>query len=149
MKEMCSPINAEFNRIIKETDSIYSKYAALHHISTTTMCVLYSISTAETPCTQTGLCEDWDIPRQTINSCLKVLQKEGIVQMMLGEGNRKNKYIQLTALGEKSANQVIAPLVHAENAALQALDPEELRLFMDISRKHNALLQKFLLDLNI
>ena len=144
MKTLCSPINAEFNRIIKEADTIYTKYAAASGISSTALKLLYSVYTQETPCTQTRLSEDWDLPKQTVNSCLKSLQNEGMLQMVFGEGNRKSKHILLTEQGEALAQRIIDPLIHAENAALQALTPEEQQLYIKISRKHNSLLQRFL-----
>lgn len=146
MKEKCSPGNLEFNRILKEADHIYTRYAASMDISMTSLCVLYSIYTSQTPCTQKTLCDDWDMPKQTINSCLKQLERGGYVQMEFGEGNRKNKQIRFTAQGEALADRAVAPLIHAENAAMQALDEKEQELFLELNRKRNALLQKFLLQ---
>ena len=144
MRELCSPINAEFNRIIKDAESIYADYAAASGVSSTVLCVLYSIYTLNQPCTQTQLAEDWGIPRQTINSCLKALESDGRITLEFGEGNRKSKQIRLTASGEMLAQRVIVPLIHAENAALQSLTEEEQRLYVQISRKHNALLRELL-----
>ena len=135
---------AEFNRLYKETDNIYTRYAAFQGISTTTLCVLYSLYISETPCTQTQLVEDWGIPMQTINSCLKAMEKGGTVRMEFAEGNRKSKCILLTSRGIEMAEQIIAPLVEAENHAMDALEAEEQRLLMEVTRKHAQLLQNFL-----
>ena len=43
MKPTYSKEMTEMNRLYKETDSIYAKYAASHDISTTTLCVLYRL----------------------------------------------------------------------------------------------------------
>lgn len=135
---------AEFNRLYKETDNIYTRYAASLGVSTTTLCVLYSLYISETPCTQTQLVEDWGIPMQTINSCLKAMEKCGTVRMEFVEGNRKSKCILLTCEGHKMAERIIAPLVEAENQAMDALEEEQRRLLMEVTRKHAQLLQNFL-----
>ncbi len=146
MKPIHTKEMAEVNRLYKETDSIYTKYAATHGISTTTLCVLYSLYTAETPCTQTQLVEDWGIPMQTINSCLKAQEKSESVRLDFMEGSRKNKQICLTQQGEKMAGKIIAPIVCAENEAFEALTTEEQQSLLRITQKHNALLKKFLLE---
>lgn len=135
---------AEFNRLYKETDNIYTRYAASQGISTTTLCVLYSLYISETPCTQTQLVEDWGIPIQTINSSLKAMEKSGTVRLEFAEGNRKSKCILLTSDGRQMAERIIAPLVEAENNAMDALEEGQRRLLMEVTRKHAQLLQHFL-----
>ena len=135
---------AEFNRLYKETDNIYTRYSASQGISTTTLCVLYSLYISEMPCTQTQLVEDWGIPLQTINSCLKAMEKSGTVRLEFAEGNRKSKCILLTCEGNEMAERIITPLVEAENHAMDALEAEQRRLLMEVTRKHAQLLQRYL-----
>lgn len=146
MKSVCSRALADFNRSYKEAENIYAKYAALHGISSTALCVLYSLYTSESPCTQTQLVEDWGIPMQTINSCLKSLEKNGIVRLQFAEGNRKSKHVCLTVQGEETSNWIVAPLIHAENMAFGALTQEEQQQLLEITKKHNGLLQQLLLN---
>lgn len=141
MKQICSKEMAEWNRGYKETEHIYAHYAASHGVSATTLCMLYALYTADIPCTQSQLVADWGIPMQTVNSCLKNLEKSGMVCMEYREGNRKNKYIGLTAEGERLCDQIVAPMVQAENAAFAALTQEEQTLLLQISRKYNSLLR--------
>ena len=136
---------AEFNRLYKETENIYTRYAASQGISTTTLCVLYSLYLSEMPCTQTQLVEDWGIPMQTINSCLKSLEKSGIVRLEFAEGNRKSKCILLTSMGRENTERIIAPLVDAENHAMSAMEAEQRQQLMELTRKHTGLLQNCLL----
>lgn len=144
MRSVLTKEMAEFNRLYKETENIYTRYAASQGISTTTLCVLYSLFISETPCTQTQLVEDWGIPMQTINSCLKAMEKSGAVRLEFAEGNRKSKCIMLTSSGKEMAERIIAPLVEAENNALDALDAEQRRRLVELTRKHTGLLQNFL-----
>lgn len=137
---------AEFNRLYKETDNIYTRYAASKGVSTTTLCVLYSLFISEAPCTQTQLVEDWGIPAQTVNSCLKAMEKSGTVRLEFAEGNRKSKCILLTDQGRGMTERIVAPLVDAENRAMDALEPAERKQLMELNRKHSNLLQTFLLE---
>ena len=145
MNPTCSKEMTEVNRLYKETESIYAKYAATHDISTTTLCVLYSLYTSEVPCTQTQLVEDWGIPMQTINSCLKALEKSGAVRLEYLEGSRKSKKVCLTEQGDSIAEKVIAPMIRSENEAFASLTQDEQQMLLKITQKHNALLRQFLL----
>ena len=137
---------AEFNRLYKEIDNIYSRYAASQGISPTTLCILYSIYTEDAPCTQTKLVEDWGMPTQTVNSCLKALEKSGFVRLEFAEGNRKSKCIHLSTQGKEMTDRIIAPLVEAENQALEALGPEWRKQLMELTKKHTSLLYEFLFN---
>ena len=144
MKSVLTKEMAEFNRLYKETDHIYTRYAASQGISTTTLCVLYSLFLSDAPCTQKQLVEDWGIPMQTINSCLKAMEKSGTVRLEFAEGNRKSKCILLTSMGRERAERIIAPLVDAENHAMSALEAEQRQQLMELTRKHTGLLQNYL-----
>ena len=141
MKQTCSKEMTELNRAYKETEYIYSQYAASCGVSTTTLCLLYSLYTEEMACTQTQLVADWGIPMQTINSCLKNLEKDGLLRLEYRAGNKKSKYISLTAEGEAVCDRIVGPMVQAENAAFAELAAEEQNLLLRTLRKHNGLLR--------
>lgn len=90
--------------------------------------------------------EDWGIPMQTINSCLKALEKSGTVRLEFLEGSHKSKKVCLTEQGEKKADRIVSPLVRFENEAFGALTQEEQQSLLRITQKHNALLRKYLLE---
>lgn len=135
---------AEFNRLYKEADNLYTRYAAAQGISTTALCVLYSLYVSDGPCTQAQLVDSWGIPSQTINSCLKSMEKSGLVRLEFLEGNRKKKRILISGQGGEMMERIVAPLVEAENRAMGALTPQERRQLFNLTRKHSGLLQSFL-----
>ncbi len=137
---------AEFNRLYKESDNTYSRYAATHGISPTMLCILYTIYTEDAPCTQTKLAENWGLPAQTINSCLKAMEKSGLVRLEFAEGNRKSKRILLTSKGTDRAECIVAPLIDAENRALEALGEAECQQLMALTKQHLGLLQELLFE---
>ena len=149
MKQLCSKEIMELNRSCKEAEIIHAQYAASCGVSTTTVCVLYSLYTSESSCTQTQVAEDWGIPIQTVNSCLKALEKDGAVLLEFTGGSRKCKHIVLTVVltdhGEKLSQRIIAPMIHAENAAFRSLTQQEQQQLLVITKKHNVLLQHFLI----
>ena len=148
VKQNCSKAMTELNRLYKEYDNIYARYSAAQGVSTTTLCVLYSMYTAEGPCTQAQIVEDWGVPPQTVNSCLKTLEKDGLVRLKFVEGSRKSKQILFTEKGEALAESVAAPLIRRENEAFDGLTRQEQEQLLRIIHKHNGLLRGLLLGQN-
>lgn len=71
-------------------------------------------------------------PKQTINSALKKLEKDGIITLTKEE-NSKSKKILLTDKGKKYCEETIDKIIEAEINALNALQREKLDIFLDIN----------------
>lgn len=133
---------AIFNQTYKEAEDIYHNYAKSFHLSDTVFWVLYSLWEKESAYTQTELCADWSYPPQTVNSALKHMEQEGIIELVLISGSRKNKQIFLTPKGEALADKVIAPLIQAEQDSFAAMNLRERSNMLFAMQKHIALLKK-------
>lgn len=130
------------NQLNKEADEIYHCYAKDHSVSDTALWMMYSIYESSAPCTQKDLCAAWHYPPQTVNSVLKSLEKKGYVTLETTPENHKNKLIFLTKEGRKLLNEVIAPLIRAEEQAFQYLTKAEQTALLSLSRKYLESLQK-------
>ncbi len=115
----------KFNRIYKELDDIYHNYAKARGLSDSAFWVFYFICERREAYTQAELCANWYYSRQTINSTLKNLEKQGYIALVPEPGNRKNKQIRLTREGESFAEKMILPLVEAEKNSFRNMKEEE------------------------
>ncbi len=115
----------KFNRIYKELDDIYHNYAKARGLSDSAFWVFYFICERMEAYTQAELCANWYYSRQTINSTLKNLEKQGYIALVPEPGNRKNKQIRLTREGESFAEKMILPLVEAEKNSFRNMKEEE------------------------
>ena len=76
----------------KEQDAIYHRAAVNYGLSDTAMWVLYEVSGAEDGCTQQELCRDCFFPKQTVNTAVKHLLKDGLLAFRtVPEGGNKKK----------------------------------------------------------
>lgn len=133
---------AEFNQFYKQMDDLYHQYARQNEISDTALWLLYSLSEGDAAFTQRELCSIWHYSPQTLNSALKGLERQGYLVLESALGNKKNKRILLTEAGRKLAQEIVQPLMQAEQAAFRRLDLKERSLLVSITRKHMELLQE-------
>lgn len=126
----------------KEVDEIYHYYAQKHNLSDAALWILYAVYDLKNGITQAEICNCWYFSRQTINTALKRLEEQGIIELVLIPGNRKSKGIALTLEGKQMAKRIIKPLRQAENQVFAAFSDEENRMFIEMSQKRCKLLSK-------
>lgn len=131
---------AEFNRLYKKLDEVYHQYAKRLGLSDMALWLLYSLYESGGPCTQRAFCAAWHYPPQTVNSALKSLEKEGIIERKAIPGNRKTKQLVLTQKGEAYMESTILPLMHAEQQAFQEMPLQERAQLLSLTRKYIDLL---------
>ncbi len=130
------------NKMSKKSVALYHKVALSIGVSDSALGVLYALLDAETPCSQYDLCNDWFIPKQTINSSVAALQKKGFISLSPIAGTKNKKSIALTDAGKKFAERYIGRLYNAELRAFMELTPEERELYIRLNMKYNNLLNE-------
>lgn len=111
--EMNERLNISVNRI----NGGYYIWAKRHGLQENRLTVLYALGDGKTH-TQTEISREWLIPKTTVNTIVRQLVSEGIVQR---EGSEKNKPLHLTPRGEEYVNATLGSLYRAETAALEQI----------------------------
>lgn len=119
----------------KEQDAIYHNVAVKYGLSDTAMWVLYNIYLANDVITQQELCRQCFFAKQTVNTAITSLTKNGYVELENIPGTRNHKKILLTAKGTQLTEVTIKPLVEAENNAYNVLNSEELKAYLDMTTR--------------
>lgn len=138
----------EYNQLYKELDHLYHNYAKDCGISDSILWILYSIYERKENYTQKNLCELWSYSKQTINSALKNLEKNGFITLESTPDNRKNKQIVLTDLGNEFIEQFIKPLIEAEQNVFREMSYNERDEFLRLTKKYLDLLDKEISNLS-
>lgn len=60
--------------------------------------------------TQIEISNDWELPKTTVNTVIKEIQKNGYVDLIPIKGKRREMSIVLTENGKKYADRVLADL---------------------------------------
>lgn len=124
----------DFNRLYKELDDLYHDAALKMGISDSELTILYAVSRLGGGCLQRDICEQACISKQTVNTAVRKLEREGL--LCLGTQTNRNKQIHLTEAGMRFARENICPLVQMEDEAFWALRAEEQEELLRLTRKY-------------
>ena len=128
-KEYCK----QFTEIYNQYNGFYHSYAAAQGFSDTAFWILYLLCKEEKSYSQNELAEELCIAKQTVNSAVAKLMKEGYLQLISRKGQRQGKYIVLTETGKERCRECILPLLNAEKKSMEKLGEAEavhlLKLF--------------------
>lgn len=129
-----------YNQLIKKIDQLYHNYAKSSGLSDTMFWIIYCIQERSEAYTQKELCDIWFYSKQTVNSALKNLEEQKLIELKPSTDNQKNKQIFLTRSGQELAMNVIQPLMEAEEIAFSKLGEKNFDEFLKLTQKHIDLL---------
>lgn len=107
-------------------DGIYDEYGRKCKIaSPNVLWILYALNDDEKH-SQKDICDGWSIPRTTINTIIKDLEQQQMVEMIPILGKRREKYVKLTEKGKEYADYVLAKLYEKERMIFEKInDPDK------------------------
>lgn len=135
----------KYNCVMNEIQSIYHDAAMRAGISNSIQNILYVICENGDRCLQSEIYKQTGISRQTINSAIRKLEKDGIVYLKQGQG--RNTIVCLTDEGEAVADQKVRPIIRIENEIFDEWTEEESRLYQELTERYRDSLKKKLDEL--
>mgnify|MGYP005791192813 FL=1 len=111
---------AEIRRLMlatTKTDGAYYLFSRRLGIKENVLVLLYALDDGK-PHSQKQICEDWLVPKTTINTNVKELVRAGYVMLYPGAGTRE-KIIGLTDAGKAYTEQIMRRVYEAEQAAMK------------------------------
>lgn len=131
----------------REQNQLYRDVATSFGISESAFSILYAIFLAgEKGISQRDICVQMCIGKQTVNSSIHKLEREGVVVLESGPG-RRGLLAHLTSVGRKFAERTIVPMIEAELAALREFDDRELELALLLGRRYTDALRSHFADI--
>ncbi len=123
-----NPIYAEkihrINYLMAETEALYHQAAQKLGMADSNLRVLYALHDSGGACPLTELCRRSGCTKQTVNSALRGLEKEGIICLTPYRG--RSKLVQWTETGRDYADRTVARLFAAEVAAFSNWSEPEM-----------------------
>ena len=136
-----------FDSFWREQNQLYRDVATSFGISESAFSILYAIFLAgENGISQRDICVQMCIGKQTVNSSIHKLEREGVVELESGPG-RRGLLAHLTPVGLELAERTIVPMVEAELAALREFDDRELELSLLLGRCYTDALRSHFADI--
>ena len=136
-----------FDNFWREQNQLYRDVATSFGISESAFSILYAIFLAgENGISQRDICVQMCIGKQTVNSSIHKLEREGVVVLKSGPG-RRGLLAHLTPVGLELAERTVALMVEAELAALREFDDRELELSLLLGRRYTDALRSHFADI--
>ena len=123
----------DFGRAIYHVDSFYNEFAKQSKVSSALLWVLYALNDGN-PHTQIEISKDWELPKTTVNTVIKDIQKDGYVELVPIKGKRREMSIVLTESGKKFADDVLSDLYKKEAEVYKSLTLEEQEIVMVLEK---------------
>ena len=123
----------DFGRALYHVDAFYDEFAKQSNVSSALLWVLYALGDGK-PHTQIEISNDWELPKTTVNTVIKEIQKDGYVELVPIKGKRREMSIVLTESGKKFADDVLADLYKIEAVVFETLSTEEQRIVATLEK---------------
>ena len=128
----------------KQFDALYRDAARAFGLSDCSMWILYYLYLSEEPLTQQDLIEKMLFPKQTINSAVKSIAKNGLVVLEMIPETRNKKKIILTGEGRTLINCSVKRLRDAEEKAVEEIGDSKMQEFTKLYAEfYEALVRNF------
>lgn len=125
------------NYLAGERNAAYHQAALKFGMADSTLNVLYALVDGGGSCSLSDIYHSYDISKQTVNSAIRRLEKDGIIVLTPYRG--KTKLVSLTEEGQRYVSNTVSRLYAAEASLLETWTEDEIRM-------HIALTEKYLAD---
>lgn len=122
------------NYLLSETDAVYHELAAALGLSDSVMMILYALLDAGGSCSLQALSRGTGCCKQTVNSALRRLEAEGLVQLEAADGKRKRVF--LTARGRACAGQTVGRIIAMENEIYASWPEEDMERYLALTERY-------------
>lgn len=123
-----------FNHLVGEIEAVYHETAWKMGLSDSVFDILYTICNYGDCCMLKDICRNSGLSKQTVNSALRKLEKEGIVYLELTDA--KHKKVCLTEEGKKLARRTVGAVIDAENEILASWRQADVETYFTLTRRY-------------
>lgn len=128
------------NHAIIKCRGVYSQWAKQAGVSYNRMLVFYTIRDYGY-CTQKQMCDQYLLPRQTMNNIVAALCREGLLQEDPARRQGREKAYILTAAGADYSAKHLSSLNAIEDRAAEIFGEERIRAMADLVLEYDRALE--------
>ena len=128
------------NNMLCEIDNLYQSLIQNKGLSDSEYVVLFSILELGEGCLQKDIASNSYINKKTINSTIKKLEKNGIIELRAGK--YPNMHIYLTDFGKKYMHDNVIPVIEIENRVIGNVPDSDFETFISTYSKYSQIFKK-------
>lgn len=139
-KTQTQQLHNSVNHAIIKCRGVYSRWAKACGVSYNRMLVFYTIRDTGY-CTQKQMCDQYLLPRQTMNNIVAALCREGLLAEDPTRRQGREKAYVLTASGAEYSARHLASLNAMEDRAAQLFGAERIQAMADLALEYDRALE--------
>lgn len=124
-----------------QANALYTTWASSRSINPYRLFVLYAID-GHDAITQKMIADYTGLSKQTVNTVVRALKAEGLVQLAAESADRREKYVSLTPVGAEYAAPMLAPLYELEDRVLATIGNERMDEMLNAIRLFTTVFEK-------
>lgn len=133
MKSNSSKEMKRYNHLHGEIEAVYHDSSLKFGISDSVSKILYAICSVGDSFLLNDICRDTGLSKQTVNSALRKLERDGIVY--LEEVDGKSKKVCLTEKGKLLADNTAFRLIEIENAIFESWSDSDVQKYLELTER--------------
>lgn len=134
------PLISQWYKDWFRADRLYNEWAHKRGLSYTSLFTLYVLSTTD-GCTPSYICEFLSLSKQTVNSILGRLEKQGHIVREPSAEDKRSCIVRYTKAGKVYATQILDELSAMEHRAFGMLSHEELEVIVKLNGQLTDVIQ--------
>lgn len=127
--------------IFGQANALYSSWAASKNVNYYLLFVLYALD-GQKAMTQKKICTCTGLTKQTVNSVIRTLKKDGYIELFPGCKDRREKQISLTTKGAAYSYELLTPLYKLEHRVFHILGSDRVHQMAAYLSLFNTMLEK-------
>lgn len=137
-----------YTHLYNQYEGIYQKIMMNSGMSEIPFRILYALCESEKKWSQIDICREWNYAKQSVNTAISKLVKQGYVALKPDKSMPGNyKVITLTEKGMLFCTHWVRPVIEADNQAFAALSEQEREVCIAVRERHYHFVKDKLKDL--
>lgn len=128
-----APVMKRFNYLLGEMEAAYHGMSLKVGLSDSAMKILYTVCDNGDCCPLQRICRYSGLSKQTVNSALRKMEKEGI--LYLEPAGPKNKNVCLTETGKLLTQRTAGQIYGIENEILESWPQEDVQKYLELTER--------------
>lgn len=121
----------------------YDEWNKLNHLPDYLSLILYELLMRKRV-TQKQLVELSDLPKQSINKGIKILQKQDYLVLSVDEKDKRQKFCELTSAGKAYAREKMQSLFDLEEETVKQMGMQKMKQLIQLNEEWNDIFWKLL-----
>lgn len=121
------------NHLQGEIEAAYHEAALKFGLADSTQLILYTICYLGEDCPLSDIVRMTGISKQTINSALRNMERQGLVKLV--SATPKTKNVTLTSKGKELAQRTVVRLIQAEDDIFSQWSDEDIQKYLELNEK--------------